>query len=284
MSTITKTIVDIDLLGYSSIARAVEETLATKHVIELNDQIQAFVNQGLAAAALARTDAVLSTTGDGAILGFDEAAQAYKFATALHDAAKEWNYGKIDALAKRYFRVGIATGPIEVREQNGTREFAGLVIARAVRLEAKAEPGSILVDEETYVKLPNPVRKAFSGPKRVRGKRDEVFDAYNSTYDVPDPKVLASLLPRTDLLGGVRGTHSEIEARREVLRLLHSLRPHQYEELVFLLMIPIDRRPPRTVPIAERRGMILEWASEEADGVRNLFESLKLLTDQNSLL
>jgi len=279
MTTLTKTIVDIDLLGYSSIARAIEEALATKHVLELNDQIQLFIDRALREVGLVRTDVLLSNTGDGAILGFDDAFQAYGFSVALHGAAKEWNTGKVDPLAKRFFRIGIATGPIEVRDEKGNREVAGFAIARAVRLEAKAEPGSILVDEETYKRLPGSARSEFVGPELVSGKRDEMFRAFNSVRDAPGPKTLAGIRLLKDPLGSVRVIDAEKDIRREILRLLHALRPHRYEELIFLLMIPIDRRPPRSVTTAERRAMILEWAEEESDGVQNLYESLKLLID-----
>jgi hypothetical protein len=63
----------------------------------------------------------------------------------------------------------------------------------------------------------------------------------------------------------------------EVLRLLAAIRPHRYEELLFLLGMPIDRRPPRSLPATERRAIILEWSEEQVDGVRELYESMQLL-------
>jgi class 3 adenylate cyclase len=280
MTTKIKTILDLDLVGYSSIVHAIEDALQTKHVLELNDQIQSFVDKALGVTGTTRPDALLTTTGDGAILGFDSPSKAYEFAIALHEAARNWNDVKSKGIAQRLFRIGIATGPIEVREQNGVRDFAGFVIARAVRLEANAEPGQILVDEETFQTLPVIARVAFTGPRKVRGKRDEVFESYSCTCFVPDPKAIAAMVHSANPFDRIRGAHSDRDIRREVLRLLHSLRPHQYEELIFLLMIPIDRRPPRSVPIADRRGMILEWAAEEPNGVVNLCESLKLVTQE----
>src|ERR1700733_9646196 len=106
-SEMTKTVVNIDLMAYSSIAHSIEEALAPKQVLALNDQIQNFIDQGLSAVGVSRSDAVLSNTGDGAILLFDGALQAYSFAASLQEAAKEWNAQRKDPLGRRYFRVGI---------------------------------------------------------------------------------------------------------------------------------------------------------------------------------
>lgn len=270
-------VVDIDLLAYSTIARALEESLAARSVLELNDQIQSFIDQALAAVHGTRSQVVLTTTGDGAILGFDSPALACQFAMSLHEQTRQWNSRKSDPLGRRYFRVGIATGPLEIRERNGTREIAGLVISRAVRLEAKTAPGSVLIDEDTHQSLPEPIRGLFSGPEWVSGKRDEYFQGYRCACDTPDPKHLSALLPEPALFGNDRGNQSERNRRMEVLRLLAAIRPHQYEELLFLLVMPIDRRPPRPLPTTERRAIILEWAEDEADGIRDLHESLLLL-------
>ena len=49
--------------------------------------------------------------------------------------------GKQDLLGKCVFRVGVATGEVDIEPANTGADLAGMAIARAVRLEAKATAG-----------------------------------------------------------------------------------------------------------------------------------------------
>ena len=66
-----KTVVELDLVGYSDAFRALEENVGVEVVARFNDQIQGFVDAGLSAVGTQRARVVLATTGDGAILAFD---------------------------------------------------------------------------------------------------------------------------------------------------------------------------------------------------------------------
>lgn len=172
-----KTVVELDLKGYSDVARELEEHISAEVVLAFNSQIQCFIDSGLKAAGLPREKSVMATTGDGAILVFDSPAIAHVFGAAVHDACRVHNYKKIVASAKRWFRIGIATGSLAIETQGGVKEMAGSVIGRAVRLEAGGNIGEILVDTETYVGLSDD-QKAHYGPEEsIRGKRDEAFAA-----------------------------------------------------------------------------------------------------------
>src|SRR5262245_651116 len=114
-----KTILDLDLVGYSSIARVYEQGSSAESVADLNAQIQGFVDRGLAAVRLPREKTVMATTGDGAILAFDQPSQAHSFAEALHAAAREHNAPRTELSAKRWFRVGAATGELVMRPREG---------------------------------------------------------------------------------------------------------------------------------------------------------------------
>jgi hypothetical protein len=67
-----KTVLELDLVGYSDVARNLEQQVGVEVVARFNDQIQEFVDVGLAAIQSNREDVVRATTGDGAILVLKE--------------------------------------------------------------------------------------------------------------------------------------------------------------------------------------------------------------------
>jgi class 3 adenylate cyclase len=93
------------------------------------------------------------------------------------------NQGKTVEIAHRHFRVGVAKGEIVVeleRAPSGEviKHHAGMAIAIAVRLEAAARPGEILICENTYHDLPEDLRADFGQQETVKGKREESFMAH----------------------------------------------------------------------------------------------------------
>ena len=133
----TKTIVELDLKDYSDLARILQENLSVEIVALLNEQIQGFVDAGLKAVKIPRRRAVLGTAGDNAFVVFDRAEQAHRFARAVHEAARAHNTSKTVPSARRWFRIGAATGEICFHKKRGKRTVAGITIANAVRLEAR---------------------------------------------------------------------------------------------------------------------------------------------------
>jgi hypothetical protein len=117
----------------------------------------------------------MATTGDGAILIFDEAAQAHHFAQAVHQATQNYNATKTVASARRWFRIGAATGDISLDAEQ--KKMAGITIANAVRLEAKGNIGSFLIDLATYKALPSELQRLYNDVEQVPGKREEKFSA-----------------------------------------------------------------------------------------------------------
>jgi len=172
---LVKTVVELDLKGYSDIARELEEHFSAEIVAKFNDQIQSFVDMGLRAVSIPREQAVMATTGDGAILVFDRAEYAHRFAEAMHAATKEHNVTKTVALAQRWFRIGAATGDITMETSGGEKKIAGTTIANAVRLEAAAHIGELLIDVATFEALPPVLQVKYGGEEEVTGKRHEKF-------------------------------------------------------------------------------------------------------------
>lgn len=168
-----KTVVELDLVGYSDISRNLEENLGAKVVADFNKHIQGFVDAGLKAIKARRKDVVKATTGDGAILAFADPANAHVFGVAVHKAAQTHNATVSSAAARRLFRIGIATG--DFHEDRGS--VAGTVISRAVRMEAASEPGQMLIDISTFDGLPLEYKALYGQEEIVAGKRGETFPA-----------------------------------------------------------------------------------------------------------
>jgi class 3 adenylate cyclase len=165
--TAKKTVFELDLVGYSSISSNLEESLDVSTVAQVNQQIQTFIEVGLKTVIASREDTVMSFTGDGAILLFDSAAQAHDFAVAVNQATQEHNRTRKERLAMRVFRSGAASGEVFMkRKAGGGYDIAGSTIARAVRLEAKASPGGLLIDKATFEALPPEKRQQY-GAKQV---------------------------------------------------------------------------------------------------------------------
>ena len=165
-----KTVLELDLAGYNDIARLLEDILDVDAVEKFEDQVQAFVDEGLAAVGLRREDVVLGTAGDNAILLFDDAAQMHRFAETVQEATRRHNRDKSETLAKRWFRMGAATGV--VRHKPEERRIVGTTISRAVRLEAAGRKGQLLIDTATWEALPEALREGYEPEEEVLGKRE----------------------------------------------------------------------------------------------------------------
>jgi class 3 adenylate cyclase len=138
-----KTVVELDLVGYSDVSRELEQHLGPEVVARFNEQIQEFVDTSLRSAAIARAEVVIATTGDGTILASDRPQDAHVFAVGLHRCVQEHNKRCQLVSAQRWFRTGLATGELY---QSPSGSHAGTVIATAVRLETAARPGEIVAD------------------------------------------------------------------------------------------------------------------------------------------
>jgi class 3 adenylate cyclase len=192
-----KTVVELDLVGYSDIARAFDENFGAALVAAFNKQIQGFVDKGLAAVNVERRDAVMATTGDGAIVAFNRPEDAYRFAVGVHEATRDHNANKSVASAQRWFRIGIATGDLDEHEREGVREIAGIVIANAVRLETSARPGQIVLDDATFAALGSDLPGRAGDEEKIPGKRQEVFVGHRVTVIPYSVAVLLKLTSPT---------------------------------------------------------------------------------------
>jgi class 3 adenylate cyclase len=171
-----KTVAVVDMVGYSSIARILEQNISAASVSELNKQIQSFITRALEQLPEAQTYIVVARTGDGIILLFDAVDAAHSFAANVHRFAREHNDLRTESTAQRWFRVGIATGDVSATANlAASDEYAGTTIANAVRLEAATEAGEVMMDEASFAELSPEFRPLYGLGETVKGKRDESF-------------------------------------------------------------------------------------------------------------
>jgi class 3 adenylate cyclase len=249
-----KTIVELDLVGYSDRARDLEQQLGVEVVAKFNDQIQEFVNVGLAAISGSREAMVRATTGDGAILVFETASDAHTFAVAVLGATQTHNTQKSAPSAERWFRVGIATGDIyERRRPDGTPEIAGIVIANAIRLESAARPGQIVADFVTFSLLPKNLQVFYGNEEIVEGKRKERFAARRYT-----------VVPFDDQGDSSPTVHS-------ILELFDQLNPRdQLHRLMLQIGMPEEVRPSGELELHRRQDKIVDWSANSSAGLSGL--------------
>lgn len=273
---IVKTVVELDLVGYSSISTHIEEGLNVLSVADLNEQIITFIEAGLDEANVLSEQALVMRTGDGAILVFDSANQAFQFAEDVHKRTQEHNSSRRLSIGKRVFRIGMATGEIVMRRKpEGGFDVAGSTIARAVRLEAKAQPGGVLIDAATFNSLRDDLKTRFGPKQSVQGKRDEKFEAYAAQINADGIKDTADVRPSSEKDEHRTSTRFGLDKRREVLRYLGKLKNSQLPELIFLLEMPIGQRPPEVLSLDQRKSEVLRWVEEEG----KLTELLDILVE-----
>lgn len=262
-----KTVVELDLVGYSDISRALEENAGVEVVIRLNEQIQQFVDIGLNRVGVEREQVVLATTGDGAILAFNVPDNAHRFAAAVHEATQTHNSGRSTASSKRWFRIGVATGDLhEQPRKTGGKEIAGTVVANAVRLEAAGRPGQIVVDKNTFDLLSSELQSLYGPEEIVAGKRDELFNVRRCT-----------------VIAFSEDQHATVHT---LLDLFDRLNPRdQLDRLMLLAGLPAEQRPPRELTIFRRQDQIVDWAQGQgAAGIEKLSVILKdMIRKQSSV-
>lgn len=181
-----KTVLELDLVSYSTVSQALEEHLDVGAVKEFEDKIQKFVDGGLESCGQKRADVVFGTAGDNALVVFDEPELMHKFANAVNSLTFEHNQLITVEEAKRWFRMGAATGEILINHSD--RRIVGTVVKRAVRLESAASKGELIVDVATFEGLPESLKKCY-GPAETLEVKGEIFQARRCRMiDVESPK------------------------------------------------------------------------------------------------
>jgi class 3 adenylate cyclase len=103
----------------------------------------------------------------------DHAFRAARAALEMQDAIREATGRRDD---RPLFRIGINTGPALVGNVGGAEMRSFNVVGDAVnvasRLETSAEPGTVVIGENTYLAIADRVDAVALGPLELKGKTD----------------------------------------------------------------------------------------------------------------
>jgi class 3 adenylate cyclase len=185
---VLKSVVVIDLVGYSAICKPLEQHLNQTAITSLNDQIQQFIDVGLKSVNATRASTLHNSRGDGAILYFDEPSKAVRCAVSIHNSTEIHNSARTEKTAKRLFRIGICTGEVHITQTTNGVNVAGMTISRAARLEPKAQPGGILIDESTFQGLLPDQKNGWGAQIVIEGKHGEHFESYSNLINQKGPE------------------------------------------------------------------------------------------------
>jgi class 3 adenylate cyclase len=188
-----RAVVEVELACYCEIARSLQQSIGECADAVLSEQIQSLIRKALGATGHSVQETFLNSTDGGAVLAFESAEVASRFAEALHRAAQEHNLGKDVGLAQRHFRIGICSGEIVPERRTTTGGdflgfvFAGKAVADAVRLETACRTGEVLICGETWAQLPASLRKLYGPEELVHGKRSEQIRVHRRRVIDPAP-------------------------------------------------------------------------------------------------
>ncbi len=148
------TILFADVGGYSRLMRADEE----QTLIDLRAHLAELV-----APVVERFHGrIVKTVGDGVLVEFSSAVEAIRSAVELQRGMVERNVGTVPE-RRQAFRIGLHLGDIIAYED----DVFGDTVNVAARLEAQAEPGSIVLSDSVYEQ----VRDKLALPFRDLGRR-----------------------------------------------------------------------------------------------------------------
>ena len=177
---IEKTVLEVDLVEYTRGAVNMQENIGLPGLKMYEDQNREFINSGLKRLGLDRNEVVLGEAGDNAIIVLDDVEVAHALAQLIHQATDEYNQSKSIESAKRYFRMGAATGELLIEKPE--RRIIGTVITRAVRLETAAEKGQLVIDVRTFQKLSPELQRSYSTEQVIKSKNGEHYKAHRCNF------------------------------------------------------------------------------------------------------
>ena len=148
------TILVADVDGYSRLMRADEEGTLV--------DLRAHIAELVAPVVERFHGRIVKTVGDGVLVEFGSAVEAVRSAVELQRGMVERNVG-VPAERRQAFRIGLHLGDVIVTDE----DVFGDTVNVASRLEALAEPGSIVLSASVHEQ----VRDKIALPFRLQGSR-----------------------------------------------------------------------------------------------------------------
>ncbi|MBE9032215.1 hypothetical protein IQ266_20965, partial [filamentous cyanobacterium LEGE 11480] len=180
-------VVQIDRAEYSRAAKVTRDLTGEAGLALLKSITQEAIDVGLKAVGTTRAQSVRSTRGDDAIIFFEDAASAHRFAQAVHGHTQAANQDK-QAAAKCWFRIGCAYGELTFMHNQLEADPSGWVLAVVARLHQAGEPGEFLIDRDTYSALPPDLQQLYGAAESVKGKSHDTEFACRRWCVVPEAK------------------------------------------------------------------------------------------------
>lgn len=164
----TATILFADLKGSTEIVAALDPEAATLRVKPIIQEMTQAVQASGGTSVEIRGDGVLAMFTD------DEAEGEHAFAAARAALEIQRRFRLLAGAPP--VRIGVHTGEVVVTHERGALQLSGASVYLAARLEQAAEPGTILVSDDTY----RSARPWISGRSRGRMR----FKGFESACDV----------------------------------------------------------------------------------------------------
>ena len=165
-----RTLVKLDLEGYSDISNFVENIADATAVSKINARIKKLVEESLDQVGFEKGEILeKAAEGDSALVSFKVADDAHKFAILIHQNIEKWSFRLSFKHYKMEFRIGCATGELDVSTHDGCLNIV------AYRLEPKAHPGGTLIDAQTYRELSPIFQIEYDIEEMIPGKRQEKY-------------------------------------------------------------------------------------------------------------
>jgi adenylate cyclase len=190
------TILFADIDGYSRLMRADEERTL--------DDLRAHLAELVGPVVERFRGRIVKTVGDGVLVEFASAVEAVRSAVELQRGMFERNAG-MPAERRQAFRIGLHLGDIIVSDD----DVFGDAVNVAARLQALAEPGSIVLSASVYEQ----VRDKLALPFRDQGSRtlknlDRPIQIYSLTaaaLAATDPAAAKAAAPSRRMVGLAAG-------------------------------------------------------------------------------
>jgi HEAT repeat protein len=229
---------------------------------EIEDEISSLLKRSLFEIKIDSEKAIITKTGDGAILLFNSAVDAHKFAIALHLISKQNNESRSRNLKNRWFQIGASSGWLyRERREGKSCDISGHNIAKAIYLRNAAKPGEVLVDLETYNKFYSTYQVLYKEERMPFKLNTPLWYRRFSVYSEVDGERRA---PECTIVNEAAGKAYSIH------QLLDLIPERNISRLIYLMEMPIAEVPPNSLSPSERMNYIFKWAEQSEDLMKTL--------------
>jgi hypothetical protein len=224
-----KFVVDVDVVGFTTIASALESACGVTAIEALNKAVLERIVTSVSKAGREWNEVCMASTGDGALLVFDRIQEVLAFSQDVSTEAAKHTLVDIDERWSIAFRIGVAHGLIAKSKWKEMQSVASIAIARAVRLQSQAAPGWLLMDAATSSHAAAYVPPALLEDSAIVGNRGELLPAKRMRLN---PMVF--LRPMREITSESAGV-DEPESPNELRATLDQLSDSEFSALVHLL-------------------------------------------------